>query len=160
MIDARSGGRRSRLGQSGEALIESLVAIAILSTIVAATYGGMQVALSSSARTDHGATAGVLLRTAAETVQDLDFEYIELAGCGDNGTYPELATRKGFGSVSAAVGFWEPADDAKANQVVRFSEPGNPKTCPEEDPGLQLVQLSIETPEGTTETLQVTKRQP
>lgn len=155
---ASRGARRRSLGsQAGEALIESLVAIAILSAIVAATYGGMQVSLRASSETEAGANAGTLLRSAAEQLQNPEVAYIDLAGCGAIPTYGDLPRREGYGAVQAKVGFWSMLDDRGKGTEVAFSEPGSPKGCPDEDPGLQLIELSVATPDGGTETLQVIK---
>ncbi|MCB0954070.1 MAG: hypothetical protein KDB13_15390, partial [Microthrixaceae bacterium] len=97
---SRSSGR----GQGGETLIESLLAIAILTSIVVAAYGGMQVSLRASASNDEGANAGTLLRSAAEILQDPSTDYIDLAGCRGQAGYTDLPGGTGLGEVTARIG--------------------------------------------------------
>jgi len=151
---SRSSGR----GQGGETLIESLLAIAILTSIVVAAYGGMQVSLRASASNDEGANAGTLLRSAAEILQDPSTDYIDLAGCRGQAGYTDLPGGTGLGEVTARIGFWKPSAAGSDSATLEFSDPGSAAACPAEDPGLQLIQLSVRTSEGATESLQITKR--
>lgn len=149
--DRRSHRRR---GQQGETLLESLVAIAILSLVAVAAYAGLRTAMASSAQHHASAVSETLLRTAAERLQDPSSPYIDLAGCGGHPTYADLPTRPGYAAIQVDVEFWTPpAGTVPSTVPMTFG------SCPGSDPGLQLVQLSVTTPSGTTETLDVLKGQ-
>lgn len=144
-----------RRGQRGETLLESMLAIGILSVVVAATFGGLQVALGASAQQRESATASAMLRNAAEMLQDPDGEYIDLAGCGGRSTYSGLPEAEGFGAVTAQVAFLDPP---KPGTPVKMTRSAARAECPAADPGLQRIELSVLTPSGRTETAQIVKR--
>ena len=145
-----------RRGQQGETLIESLVAILILSIVTIAAYAGLQTALGLSAGHKESAVAETLLRTAAERLQDPASAYVPRAGCPGAGTYGGLPTRAGYDPIDVEVRFWTPPSSvAVPSLTTQFAAAG---TCPGVDPGLQSIELSITTPSGATEHLQIVKR--
>jgi type II secretory pathway pseudopilin PulG len=145
--------RVRRGGQCGETLLETLVAILVLSLVVGAAYTGLRVALRVSAQHKESAVAETLLRSAAERLQDPTSPYVPLAGCGD-ATYTGLPTRSGYGPIQLDVRFWDQPTDVDVDQLdVRFDD-----ECPDEDPGLQSIELSVETPSGHLERLEILKR--
>lgn len=157
-MEADRAGRSAR-GQRGETLIESLLAITILSMIVAASYGGLRVAIRASAQHVESATAETLLRTAAERLQNPDNAYIERAGCAGEATYTGLPTRTGYGPIGVAVEFWVPPKVSGSGEVsAKFAEDESPDDCPKVDPGLQRITLTVSTPSGHTERLDLMKR--
>lgn len=159
MTDRTAASGRVR-GQRGEGLIESLLSIVILSVVVAATYGGLQVALGSSVQQRESAVAGAMLRNAAETLLGPDSEYVELAGCKGHGDYGDLPEQDGYGTVEATITFIEPPVPGeqkafRAESAVAAQSSGG---CPEVDPGLQQIELAVSTPSGRPETMQIIKR--
>lgn len=148
-------GRRVR-GQSGETLIESLLAILILSAVAIASYAALRTAIGISAQHKETAVAETMLRTAAERLQDPTEAYVPRAGCAGAGTYSGLPSRSGYGTVSTQVRFWSPpAAVSNADVTTQFAAAG---TCPAVDPGLQSIELSITTPSGQVQRLQIVKR--
>ncbi|MCZ7627850.1 MAG: type II secretion system GspH family protein [Microthrixaceae bacterium] len=157
-MEAEHNGRGDR-GQRGETLIESLVALTILSMIVAASFGGLQVAIRASAQHMESATAETLLRTAAERLQDPDSPYIERAGCAGETTYTGLPIRAGYGPIKVSVQFWVPPNLGESAGVsARFAQEQSSGDCPAVDPGLQRIELTLSTPSGHTERLDLMKR--
>lgn len=150
-------------GQRGESLIESLLAIVILSMIVAASYGGLQVAIRASEQQERAAVAGSMLRNAAELLADPDSEYIDLAGCKGSGNYEDLPSEPGYGTVETSVQFIEPPTGgsergAEAKADLPKKQVGEVAACPEVDPGLQQIELTVITPSGDLEQMQIVKR--
>lgn len=145
--------------QRGETLIESLMAIAILSIIVAASYAGLQMAIRASAQHKDSAVAETLLRTAAERLQDPDYPYVERAGCNGQALYSGLPSRAGYGPIKVEVAFWTPPSpvDIKSFSTLTTQTASH---CPSSDPGLQMISLSVATPSGHTERLDLMKRRP
>jgi type II secretory pathway pseudopilin PulG len=142
--------------QRGETLIEGLIAILLLSLVAAAAYAGLQTSIRSSAQHKESAVAETLLRTAAERLQDPGSSYINRAGCGGVGTYTGvpnlLPTEPGY-ALSATVRFWVPTSAAAPQPIAaQFVD------CPANDPGLQQVRLTVVTPGGFTDQLDVLKR--
>lgn len=139
-------------GQRGESLIESLLAITILSMIVAASYGGLQVAMRASVQQEESAVAGMMLRNAAELLQDPDREYIDSAGCKGSDNYEDLPSEPGYGTVETSVQSIESPTGGSEKKL------GEPAACPEVDPGLQQIELTVTTPTGELEQMQIIKR--
>ena len=154
----RDGGRRVRRaqcrGQVGETLLESLLAILILSLVAIAAYSGLRTAMTMSVRHKESAVAETMLRTAAERVQDPTSVYVPRAGCPGAGSYTGLPTRSGYGPIDVDVRFWTPPTDV-AVPTLQTQFAG---TCPASDPGLQAIDLSVTTPSGRTEHLEIVKR--
>lgn len=150
-------------GQRGESLIESLLAIVILSMIVAASYGGLQVAIRASEQQERSAVAGAMLRNAAELLADPDSDYIDRAGCKGAGNYGGLPSEPGYGTVETSVQFIEPPkggseNAAEAKADLPKKEVDEVESCPEVDPGLQQIELTVITPTGDLEQMQIIKR--
>lgn len=157
-MKADRAGREAR-GQRGETLIESLLAITILSIIVVASFAGLQVAIRASAQHMESATAETLLRTAAERLQDPDSAYIERAGCAGEPTYTGLPTRAGYDPIKVSVEFWVPPKPSGSTAVTaQFTEQRSAGDCPATDPGLQHIVLTLSTPSGHIERLDLMKR--
>lgn len=148
--------RRNR-GQLGETLLESLLAIVILSAVVISSYGALRVALRTSAQHKETAVAETMLRTAAERLQDPTEPYVPRAGCSGAGTYSGLPARSGYGTVGTSVRFWlPPGSVTNADIATQFAPLGD---CPAVDPGLQSIELSVTTPSGHVQSLEIIKRE-
>lgn len=148
--------RRRAGSQIGETLIESLLAILILSAVVIGSYGALRVALRTSAQHKETAVAETMLRTAAERLQDPAAAYVPRAGCPSRPTYTGLPSRSGYGTVGTKVRFWLPPASVSASDVTtNFAPLGD---CPPTDPGLQSIELSVTTPSGHVQTLEIIKR--
>lgn len=150
-------------GQCGETLLESLLAIVILSMIVAASYGGLQVAIGASEQQERSAVAGSMLRNAAELLQSPDSKYIDRAGCKGSDNYDDLPSEPGYGTVGISVQFIEPPTGGSERGVeasAGLSEKALDEAvaCPEVDPGLQQIELTVITPRGDLEQMQIIKR--
>lgn len=136
--------------------MESLVAILILTIVAIAAYAGLHTAIGLSASHKESAVAETLLRTAAERLQDPTSAYVPRAGCPGAGTYGGLPTRSGYAPIDVEVRFWTPPGSvAVPSLTTQFAPAG---TCPGTDPGLQAIELSITTPSGDTERLEIVKR--
>ncbi|UDY37313.1 type IV pilus modification PilV family protein [Dermatobacter hominis] len=145
-----------RRSQRGESLIESLIAIVVLSLVVGAAYAGLRTALRVSSQHKETAVAETMLRTAAERLQDPASAYVPRAGCGGVPTYGGLPTRPGYKPIEVTVRFWnKPSTVTVPSLDVDFAEAGS---CPATDPGLQAIVLSVETPSGHVERLEIVKR--
>ncbi len=145
-----------RRGQRGETLIESLIAVTILTLVAIASYAGLRTAMTVSVQHKEAAVAETLLRTAAERIQDPTSPYVPRAGCPGAGAYAGLPTRPGYGPIDVEVRFWTPpADVAVPSLRTQFAAIG---TCPAVDPGLQEIDLRVTTPSGRTEHLEIVKR--
>jgi len=146
--------------QRGETLLETLLAIVILSAVAIAAYAGLSLAIRSSAEQREAAIATTVLRSAAERLQDPAAPYVPRAGCAGAETYGGLpAWPDGGPPVDVTVRFWiPPASVGDEALTTAFAEPGGPGDCPAVDPGLQSIELSITTPSGRTERLEVLKR--
>ncbi len=156
MAADRRPGRRGR-SQLGETLLESLLAIMILSIVTIAAYAGLRTAMALSVRHKESAVAETLLRTAAERVQDPTSPYVPRAGCPGSGSYTGLPTRSGYGPIDVDVRFWNPPSNVAVPTVpTQFAATG---ACPTTDPGLQALELSITTPSGHIEHLEIVKRE-
>ena len=149
-------GTARRRAQRGETLIESLIAILVLSIVVGAAYAGLRTAIRVSAQHKESAVAETMLRTAAERLQDPTSAYVPRAGCAGAATYTGLPTRSGYGPIDVDVRFWnKPSSVTVPSLDVDFGAAGS---CPATDPGLQAIELSITTPSGHVETLEIVKR--
>ncbi len=156
MAADRTALRGRRRSQVGETLIESLLAIFILSAVVISSYGALRVALRTSAQHKETAVAETMLRTAAERLQDPAEPYVELAGCPSEATYTGLPSRSGYGTVATEVRFWlPPGSVSNADIATQFAPLGD---CPATDPGLQSIELSVTTPSGHVQSLEIIKR--
>jgi prepilin-type N-terminal cleavage/methylation domain-containing protein len=141
--------------QRGETLIESLVAIVILTAVALASYAAFRTAITVSVQHKEVAVAETLLRTAAERLQDPTEAYVPRAGCAGAGTYGGLPSRPGY-VVVTQVRFWQPPSSVSdADVVTQFAPQG---ACPTVDPGLQSIELQVLTPSGYVERLQILKR--
>lgn len=157
---------RSR-SQRGETLVESLIAITILSIVTITVLTGVRTALKASVLHHEMSTAETLLRSSAEEIQNPDRPYVPLAGCPDHDTYVGLPTRPRFSPVTATVEFWDPSStpmaaraavhDGVPAETIHFDSHGS---CPSVDLGLQRITLQLTTPSGYLQTLTVMKRQP
>jgi len=154
------GEPRRRADQRGETLIESLLSIAIVAVVGIASFAGLQVAIRSSALHKESAVAGTMLRTAAEQIQDPDSTYEPRAGCAGGAPYAALLpSEPGYSIAVAEVRFWVPADPADPPPWdTSFALPGGPGDCPFVDPGLQQLELRVDTPSGFVQRLHVLKR--
>lgn len=148
----------SRRGQAGETLLESLLSILLLSIVGIAAFSGIQMALRASALHHQVAVSETLLRSAAENLQNPDAQYVPLAGCPGHGTYEGLPTRPGYGPMTAEVIFLSPETFEQVTTQNLFALVVG--QCPGQDPGLQEIRLSITTPSGHTQRLEVLKGQP
>jgi type II secretory pathway pseudopilin PulG len=142
--------------RAGETLVESLVAITILSMVAIAAYAGLRTSLSSSSQHRETAEAETILRSAAERLQDPRLRYIDRAGCPGVATYGDLPARPGYALVPA-ITFWAPPAVTAvpdAFSVASF------RSCTDttSDRGLQRIHLSVTTPSNFTESLVVLKR--
>lgn len=145
----------SRRGQRGESLIESLVAIAILSVVAIAALQGLSVGARSSRLHLDAATAETLLRSAAEHIQRPDQPYVPRAGCPGAVGYPLPAipaeqASLGYAYQPLEIGFWQnPAPEPVA--AISTSEATFDPTCPlsdADDDGLQRIVVRLDTPAG------------
>ncbi|HTO00299.1 MAG TPA: type II secretion system protein [Microthrixaceae bacterium] len=157
--------------QKGETLMESLVAIMLLSIVAVSAFTGIQVALKASALHHEIAVSETLLRSAAEDLQNPTSPYIPLAGCPGHETYSGLPERARMSPMTVSVQFWTPgvktpdpypmeraaagAETAPAASGVQFTNSG---TCPTKDSGLQKIKLSVVTRSGHIQTLNILKR--
>ena len=149
-------GAPCRRGQRGETLLESLIAVTILTLVAIAAYAGLRTAMTVSVQHKESAVAETLLRTAAERLQDPTSPYVPRAGCPGAGAYADLPTEAGYGPIDVEVRFWTPpADVAVPSLHTQFAAVG---TCPANDPGLQALALRVTTPSGRTEHLEIVKR--
>jgi hypothetical protein len=153
---------RHKLNMRGESLVESLVAILVLSAVAIAAFTGLTtIVKSTSANRDLGA-AEPLLRSAAEFLQDPE---VELIGCaanpssyagsyalppGSNGLRLEVqSVRSWSGSGSAPGMTWQLSSSAPTDFVSQCNERG-----------LQLIRLAAvrSSTDETVATIEVLKR--
>lgn len=136
--------------------MESLLALVILSAVAIASYAALRTALAASAQHKEVAVAETLLRSAAERLQDPTEPYVPRAGCAGAGTYSDLPTRDGYGTAVTDVRFWlPPGSVSDADVTTQFAAAG---VCPSVDPGLQSIRLTVTTPSGHVQTLDIVKR--
>lgn len=146
---------RPRRGQAGETLLESLISIMLLAIVGVAAFTGLQMALRASGLHHQMAVSETMLRSAAENLQNPDSEYIPLAGCQGHDTYEGLPTRQGYGPMTVQVVFRSSETLERIVTPQMFAIFAN--SCPSEDPGLQEIRLSVTTPSGYVQTLEVLK---
>lgn len=145
-----------RRGQVGETLLETLLALAILSAVAISSYAALRTAIAVSAQHKELAVAETMLRSAAERLQDPTEPYVPLAGCAGSSGYTDLPSRDGYGAVATDVRFWlPPGTVSDADLTTQFAASG---VCPSVDPGLQSIRLSVTTPSGHVQTLDIVKR--
>lgn len=149
-------GRRLR-AQRGETLIESLIAISLLSLVAIVAFQGLSVSAKTTADHRDQAIAETLLRSAAENIQSAEQKYELLAGCPGAGQYslppitPALEAR-GFSYLPIDVRFWNsgtseaPVTALATDSSEDFSEDDD---CPPSDPGLQSIRIGVDTPTGS-----------
>jgi type II secretory pathway pseudopilin PulG len=141
--------RLRRSDETGETLLELIMAVAILGVAVVAIGSGILVSVLVSDQHRKQTTADYFLHNYAETLQPL---YATCSGA----TPPNyigiasLVAPAGFNPPSASVKFWDPIS-------ASFSS----STCPAADPGLQQVTLTLGSSDGrATESLVVVVRAP
>lgn len=148
-----------RRDQRGETLLESLLSISILALVALSAFGGLQTAIKLSAHHRDSAVAETLLRSAAERLQDPSSPYVPRAGCPGAGTYTGLPTKAGYPPITVTVSFWlPPAPTDPPPWPTTFAAKGSPQDCPAQDPGLQQISMTLNTPSGLTEHLDILKR--
>jgi hypothetical protein len=137
-------------------LLETLLAIAILTAVAISSYAALRTATIVSAQHKEIAVAETMLRSAAERLQDPTEPYLPRAGCPGASTYTGLPSRAGYGAVATDVRFWlPPGTVSDADLTTQFAASG---VCPSVDPGLQAIQLRVTTPSGQVHTLDIVKR--
>jgi prepilin-type N-terminal cleavage/methylation domain-containing protein len=151
-----------RRDQRGETLIESLLSILILAMIAMAAYSGYTLVIRQTSDHKSSASAGALLRSAAEQLQSPDFAYVPRAGCAGGSTYAAPApkvTAAGWTVKVTTVQFWTGASTTpSSNPTVAFSS-----TCPAtagDDLGLQQLELTVTGPHGYADSTTIMKRRP
>lgn len=155
--------QRATRGQRGETLIESLLAIAILSAIVLASYAGLSVATTASSRHERSARAETLLRSAAEWIQNPDVAYVERAGCPGAGSYtlPDLGDEQpGYSVTIDRIDFWTNPPPATQSPLPMAATVAFGSSCPGTDRGLQRIRLVATGPDAPAQSLTVVKRRP
>lgn len=152
----RTESTRRISSQAGETLLESLISLMLLSIVGAAAFTGLQVALRASAMHHQLAVAETLLRTTAEDLQNPDSNYIPLAGCPGQPNYAGAPARPGYQPMVI---------DVTPISALTMEPVGMPNMfglglliCPMGDTGLQRVELTVVTPSGHSQTLEVLKR--
>lgn len=160
----RVPGRRARgAGQAGETLIESLLAIAVLSAIVLAAYAGLSMAITASSRHEHSARGETLLRSAAEWIQNPDVAYVDRAGCAGGGSYtlPDLGDEQaGYAVAIERIDFWTDPPPATQSPLPTEATVEFAASCPGTDRGLQRIRLTATGPDAPAQALTVVKRRP
>lgn len=150
-------------GQAGETLIESLLAIAVLSAIVLAAYAGLSMAITASSRHEHSARGETLLRSAAEWIQNPDVAYVDRAGCSGAGSYilPDLGDEQaGYAVAVDRIDFWTNPLPATQSPLPTEATVGFGASCPGTDRGLQRIRLTATGPDSPVQELTVVKRRP
>lgn len=138
MMNVRFGSSRD----SGLSLLESLLAIAIMTTSFAALVGGMRTYVFSSGIHREQASAARIVRAFAESVKAET--YVDCAAATDYGT--DFAAPPGFQTSVTAVAYWDGGSWASA--------------CPATDHRLERVTLSVRSSGGTEESVDVVLRDP
>jgi type II secretory pathway pseudopilin PulG len=137
---------RPASNDTGETLVELIIAVAIMGIVVVAIVGGIGTTLLMSDLHRKQATAGAYLRNYAETLQ------ASYAPCTSGAPdYAALLTApvSGFSPPTATVRYWDTASSS-------FSS-----SCPPTDSGLQQITLTLAAADSrATESLVVVVRQP
>jgi type II secretory pathway pseudopilin PulG len=147
-------------GESGDTLIEVLVALVIMGLAFTVIVGGIGTAIIGAALQQNQTTADSFIRSAAEVVTSDGY-----ISCAKNTadaatpmeTYALPATPNGFTLSIAIVGFWDPTTN------MFDTHPPSCEAPPLTDSGLQMVTLSVsggDVHASQTATLDVVKRQP
>jgi len=138
---------RAASHDTGETLLELIIAVAILGIVVVAIVGGIATTILMSDLHRKQATAGAYLRNYAETLQS------SYASCTSGPPdYAALLTApvSGFNPPTATVKYWDATSSS-------FSS----SSCPPTDPGLQQITLTLAAVDSrATESLVVVVRQP
>jgi prepilin-type N-terminal cleavage/methylation domain-containing protein len=133
--------------EAGVTLVELIITVAIVGVAITAILLGMITSIKASALHRKEATADTVLRDAAEAVVDPQQIY---QNCASLGSYSltSVPFPSGYSVSVTAIQFW------KKDNPATFSS-----TCPNPDPGLQLVTIVARSADGqATETLTVAKR--
>jgi Tfp pilus assembly protein PilV len=141
-------------GQSGESLVEVLIATVILAMVGIGAFAGLatSITVSSSKRTN--ASSEAALRSAAERLQDPDVAYVD---CATGSTYDGALTAAPAGfSYSAVVKYWVPPSSSPSATVPRL-DPVFAGSCGS-DGGLQSITLTLVGLNGEQRSLDVVKR--
>jgi type II secretory pathway pseudopilin PulG len=149
-------------GQRGETLVESLMALLILLLVGIACFAGLQTTMGSTHRHRDSSVAETMLRSAAEQLQRPDSTYIALVGCAGHGDYT-LPTASGYDDIRVEAAFWDGAPPALGSPMLftpapNATPPARPDCSGIDDHGLQRLRLSVTTPSGVVERLDVIKR--
>jgi Tfp pilus assembly protein PilV len=137
---------------SGETLIELLVAIVVIGIGVTALLGAWQIAVSSSSLTSNRSKAEAVLRSWAESVATVtDTGAAAYVPCAGPASIPAASgLPSGFTAVVAGVKYWTAS--------------GWSSTCPSPDLGAQRVSLTVTSPSGLypgiSQSLDVVRRRP
>lgn len=150
---------RHRGNERGEALIESIMSVLVLCLIAIAGYAGFSTSIRQTSTQRFSAGHETALRSAAEQLQSPDLAYIPRAGCSGASQYviPPTAGTTTYTVTVTTVSFWTGASATPVTAVT----PAFTSTCPATataDPGLQRLVLRSVAPDGTTDTLTITKR--
>ncbi len=146
---------RRRRGESGETLIELLLAVGILSMVAIGIYAGLATTVRTSATRKPTTESEATLRAAAERLQDPGTPYVECAGPSSYlGDLPPVAD--GY-SVSTSVPSWQPPTGGPSNDTLR---PTFVASCPPSDPGLQQITVVVTDKTGATRQVDIVKRRP
>lgn len=128
----------------------------LLSIVAVSAFTGLQMALRASALHHQMAVSETMLRTAAENLQNPDSPYVHMAGCPGQGSYQDvMPSHPGYGTVTAEVTFISP--DTFEPQPLAHLFAMTPPTCSLADQGLQEIRLSVTTPSGHVQHLEVMK---
>jgi prepilin-type N-terminal cleavage/methylation domain-containing protein len=123
--------------QSGETLVEVLVAVSILGIAIVVIVGALGTVFQASSIHRNHATADTVARTAAETLKDRKLAW------DSSGNY-SVSGANGF-NVTVTAKCWN------GNSPATFSP------CPNSDRGLQQLKVTA-SGNGATETVAVLKR--
>ncbi|MGB3409719.1 MAG: prepilin-type N-terminal cleavage/methylation domain-containing protein [Microthrixaceae bacterium] len=167
LADTRSPNSSRTRSQRGETLLESLIAIVLLTIVAIPALHAIPVALKASAQHREIAIAETLLRSSAEDLQNPDLPYIPFAGCEGHDTYHSAHIAPKFSPVAVKVTFWDPHGQGPGPSPMAMKSPASTTatelstttSCADQDPGLQMIQLSVRTPSGHLQVLSIIKRE-
>ncbi len=146
-------------GERGETLLESIIAIAILSLVAITAAVGLATTTKANADQRLSARGETLLRSAAEQLQNPDMAYIPRSGCSGSPDYHPGADRQ-----RARVHGHRPVRVVLAGVRQSARRPSSAyfaPTCPPNDAadlGVQEVVLEVVDPRGESDLLTVMKR--
>jgi type II secretory pathway pseudopilin PulG len=142
----------SRRRESGETLVELLIAVSIMGIAMAAIVGGVFTAVKVSDQNRAQAATVTVLRGYAETLKAADGPY-EYVPCASTSTYPAFAPPPPDQAFTATVTDVRYLSDATA------LTPSWSSTCPGTDQGAQLLSLRVTAPGGAAvEEVEIVKR--